>query len=202
MPNPAPHIDILPGVPLRLGRCHEAQGPGADLFALTLAARLGGPVMWVTQSWTPAQLNPVGYSQYADPAQLLVAQTRDQGDTLAVTEEALRAGAVRLVVTELTQPITLLAGRRMQLAAETGQTTGLCLIPQGAGSNAADTRWHCTPVFNPTSHPEDSTQARWEIIKNKTGTLSAWDLRWDEKTRHMLVVPPSGNRQGVARAPA
>ncbi len=196
MPKPAPHIDILPDVPLRLNRCHEACGPGADAFAFTLAARLNGPVMWISESWTPAQLNPVGYSQYADPAQLLMARTKDQTDTLAVAEEALRAHAVRLVVTELTQPISLLAGRRLQLAAETGQTTALCLIPQGMGSNAADTRWRCTPVF----HQADSTQARWEIIKNKAGTLSAWDVRWDEKTRHMLVVPPAGNRPGLADA--
>jgi protein ImuA len=202
MPKHAPHIDILPGVPLHLGRCHEAQGPGADAFAFTLAARLTGPVMWITQRWTPEQLNPVGYSQYADPAQLLMAQTKDQDEALAVTEEALRAGAVRLVVTEITQPVSLLAGRRMQLAAETGQTTGLCLIPQGTGSNAAETRWHCAPVFSPRAHTEDSTQMRWETIKNKTGTLSAWDLRWDETTRHMLVVSTSGNRQGVTRAPA
>lgn len=194
MPNSAPHIDILPGVPLRKARCHEVQGPGADAFAFTLAARLQGPVLWITEGWTPDQLNPVGYSQYADPAQLLLAHTKDQTDTLAVTEEALRSGAVALVVSELTQPITLLAGRRMQLAAEQGQTMGLSLIPQGSGSNAADTRWHCAPIF----HPSDSTHAHWEIIKNKTGTLSTWDVCWDEKTRHMLVVPPSGQRPRLA----
>ncbi|MFK7938113.1 MAG: ImuA family protein, partial [Roseovarius sp.] len=198
MPNPVPHIDILPGVPLRKARCHEAQGPGADAFAFCVAARLNGPVLWIAPSWTPSQLNPVGYSQYADPAQLLIAHTKDHDDALAVTEEALRSGAVALVVTELTGPISLLAGRRLQLAAETGQTMGLCLIPQGAGSNAAETRWQCSPIF----HPSDSTHVRWEIIKNKTGTLSAWDLRWDEKTRHMLVVSPSGNRQGTAPASA
>lgn len=188
MPRPDPHITLFPGAALRLARCHEAQGPGALGFAMALAARLDGPLLWISESWTPEQLNPVGLSRYIDPARLLLVTPKDQDDALAVAEEALRAGAVRLVVTEVTKPLSLLAGRRLQLSAEAGQTTALCLIPEGAGSNAADTRWHCAPVFD----PDDSTRARWEIIKNKTGTLTAFTVRWDDQTRRISLVSPPG----------
>lgn len=188
MPKPRPDIPLIPQVSLCAARCHEAQGPGADGFALALVAHLDGPLLWIAEAWRADRLNPVGLSQYADPARLLVVTPKDQTDALAVAEEALRAGAVGLVVLEVTKPLSLLAGRRLQLAAEAGGTTALCLIPEGMGSNAADTRWHCAPVFDPS----DSTYARWEIIKNKTGTLSAFTVRWDDKTRRIRVVSTTG----------
>lgn len=189
-----PQIDWLPGAPLRTGRCHEVCGAGSFGFAFALSARLGGTVLWITEIWRAEQLNPVGYSRYADPSRLLMATAKDQDDALAVAEEGLRAGAVSLVVIELTKPLSLLAGRRLQLAAESGQTTALCLIPEGMGSNAAETRWHCAPVFA----PDDSTLQRWEIIKNKTGTLTGWTVRWDEEARRIHVVSPAGQRPGGA----
>jgi len=143
-------------------------------------------------------LNPVGLSAFFDPARLLVAQTKQQTESLAVTEEALRDGSVPLVVTELTRPLDLREGRRLQLAAKAGNTTGLCLIPDGMGSNAAETRWHCSPVFD----VGDSTLMHWEIIKNKTGTLKAWHVRWNAETRRLDVVSPVGERPGSARTSA
>ncbi len=187
-------IEWLPGVALRAGRCHEACGPGASGFAAILAARVGGDVIWITESWIPEQINPLGYSRFADPSKVLMVATKDQDETLAVAEESLRSGAVRLVVVELSAALSLLAGRRLQLAAEAGQTTALCLIPEGMGSNAAETRWRCSPVF--AEH--DSTLQRWEIIKNKTGTLSTWTVRWDEEARDIYVVSPVGERPGTA----
>lgn len=192
MPKSDTHIDLIPGAPLRRARCHEVCGPGSDGFAFALAARLGGTVLWVAQGWASAQLNPVGYSRYGDPSDLLMAAVKDQDEALAVAEEGLRAGAVSLVVVELSKPLSLLAGRRLQLAAETGKTTALCLIPQGMGSNAAETRWHCAPVFDPTEKAGDSTQARWEIIKNKSGTLTAFTVRWDDETRRISLVSTAG----------
>ena len=195
--TPAPGIPVLPGTALRAARCHEACGPGATGFACVLAARLGGDVLWITERWRPERLNPVGYSRFADPARLVLARVKDQTEALAVAEDGLRAGAVALVVVEIGQPLSLLAGRRLHLAAEAGQTTALCLIPQGMGSNAAETRWQCAPVFA----PDDSTLQRWEIIKNKTGTLTAWTVKWDEEARRLDVVCAPGERPGLAGAP-
>ncbi|WP_178390791.1 hypothetical protein [Rhodovulum sulfidophilum] len=62
-----------------------------------------------------------------------------------MTEEARRSGTVPLVVTELTKPLGLTPGRRLQLAARDGNATALSIIAEGAGSNAAETRWGNPP---------------------------------------------------------
>ncbi|WP_289152475.1 hypothetical protein [uncultured Salipiger sp.] len=188
----------LHSFPLRPGRVHEVCGPGATSFAAIVAASGAGPVLWVRQDWVTEILNPVGLAAFFDPARLLIAQAPSQSDALAVTEEALRDGSVPLVVTEITRPLDLRQGRRLQLAAGTGGSTGLCLIPEGMGSNAAETRWHASPRLAPDG--ADSTALRWELIKNKTGTLGAWDVRWDETAHRLHVVSPVGERPGPAQA--
>jgi protein ImuA len=182
--------------PLRAARVHEASGPAAASFALRTAGQMGADLLWVRPAWNGEQLNPLGFDG-VDPSRLILAQTRDQPETLAVAEEALRDGAVGLVVLEITAPLTLTAGRRLQLAAQTGGTTGLCLIPDGMGSNAAETRWHCAPVFD----PDDSTLQYWQLIKNKSGTSGSWHVRWDAQARRIAMVPPAGERPGSAGMP-
>lgn len=183
--------------PPRPARMHEACGPGAYGFAGMLAAALSGNVLWVAERWRPEQINPLGINDFIDPSRILTAMTKDHPETLAITEEALRSGAVALVVAEVTAPLSLTAGRRLQLACETGKTTGLCLIPEGMGSNAAESRWRCAPVFDPA----DSTRQHWEIIKNKSGTTEAWNVRWDKSARRVHVVPPVGQRPGSQGMP-
>lgn len=178
--------------PLRSVRVHEASGPAAVSFALRTAAQIESDVIWVRGQWLPEQLNPAGF-EGVDPARLILAQTKDQTESLAVTEEALRDGAVSLVVAQLAEPISLTAGRRLQLAAKTGRTIGVCLIPEGAGSNAAETRWHCTPVFT----TKDSTVQQWKLIKNKSGTFGSWHVRWDREACCVTVVSTVGKRPGT-----
>ncbi len=182
--------------PVRRGRTHEVYGPTAHGFAFALAGHLDGTVLWVSENWQPNQINPAGFGLYLDPQRVLLARTKDQTESLAVAEEALRSAAVSLVVMELTGALSLTAGRRLQLAAEAGQSVGLCCVPEGLGSNAAETRWHCSPVFDPS----DSTLQRWELKKNKSGTLATWDVRWDATARRINVVSETAQRPGSAGA--
>ena len=184
----------LTAFPLRHARVHEVCGPSALTFATIAAALSGDLVLWVRASHYRDTVYPPGLAPFLDPSRILLAWAETHKDSLAVAEEALRSGALSFVVIEIGQPLDLREGRRLQLAAKAGGTTGLCIIPQGMGSNAAETRWHAAPVFDP--HSEDSTLMRWEIIKNKTGTLEAWNVRWDPETRRLHVVPPSGERPG------
>jgi protein ImuA len=174
--------------PLRPNRVHEVCGPSVLGFAFALAGQRRGSVLWATQAWQASQINPMGVAQFFDPHSLLIAKGKDQTEVLATAEEALRSGAIGLSVVELTKPIGLTAGRRLQLAAEAGQSMGLCLVPEGMGSNAAETRWRCEPLFDPT----DSTLQRWEIIKNKSGTLAAWNVRWNAEARRITLVSETG----------
>lgn len=181
-------------LPLRAGRTHEAQGPGARVFAAVIGAQTGGDVLWIRPRHADGQVMPDGLAAFFPPARLLVAQGAGERDLLWMAEEALRSGAVGLVVAELTKPLGLTAGRRLQLAAEAGRVTGLCLVREGAGCNAAETRWQCRP------HPGDSTLQHWSLKKNKTGILGDWLVLWDDKARRIDVVSPPGERAGSASA--
>lgn len=183
--------------PLRRGRVHEAGGPAASAFAAICAGSAGATTLWVREAWRSDVLSPVGLSQFADPSAFLFAQAANQAEILAVMEEALRDGAAALVVAELGKAVGLKAGRRLQLAAERGGAAGLCLTPEGAGCPAAETRWTCTPVFD----PEDSTLQLWRLIKNKSGILGNWHVRWDSAARRLDVVSPAGERPGSEGAP-
>ncbi len=169
--------DLLPD-PDRLasGRVHEATGPGRLAFALALAGRLAGPVLWVQDARTRDGLYAPGLAAFLDPARLILARPTGPLALLQATEEALRSGAVPLVVAELAEAPDLTASRRLQLAAGTGGGRGLCLVPEARlRTNAAETRWRCAPV--PGAAGWDARQS-WEIVKNKRGRLGAWEVRW------------------------
>lgn len=170
--------------PLKPARAHEAQGPGAPFFALTVCGLQARPCLWISERWQSDRLNPQGVAPFLDPARLILADTSNHMENLASAEEALRSAGFGVVVTRLSEPLTLFTGRRLSLAAQAGQTLGIFLIPEGAGSPAAETRWHCAPYFS----AKDSTLHRWQLIKNKSGTLKEWAIRWDEKTRDISVV--------------
>lgn len=199
MTSTMPAASNIP-LPLRPARVHEACGPGAPGFAAVACAQSKGHLLWLRGYRQAGMLDPVGLSSICDPARVLVARTKDQSDMLAVAEEALRDGAVTLVVIEIDRPLDLREGRRLQLAANAGQATGLCLIPDGAGSPACETRWHCTPVLDLKGRA-DSTLMQWEIIKNKSGTLGVWHVRWDAAAHRLDVVSPVAQRPGSAAAP-
>lgn len=179
--------------PPRPGRVHEVYGPGAPAFAAIACGQRDGDVIWLVEAWVAERISPVGLVPYCDPSRVLLAEAPSPSDLLAMTEEALRSGAVKTVVAEVTKPLDLKAGRRLQLAAEAGKALGLMLIPEGAGSNAAETRWHCRPDF----HEADSTRMHWALKKNKRGTMGAWTVRWHAETHRIAVVSPVGDGPGA-----
>ena len=174
--------------PLRSGRAHEVMGAGATGFAAIACGLNPGPALWIVEAWSGERLNPLGLAEFCDPAKLLLARVKDMAEALAAAEEALRSGAVATVVAEVSGAVSLTAGRRLQLAAEAGKATGLLLVSEGHGSNATETRWRCSPAFD----ARDSTLQRWELIKNKRGTLTAWTLRWDAQAHRIIVVSEAG----------
>ncbi|MDB6176999.1 hypothetical protein PAF17_05690 [Paracoccus sp. Z330] len=174
----------VPFFPPATSRTHEVCGAGACVFSFALSAQLNGHTMWIRENWDTSQINPTGFADFLEPAALTVCNTKNQPETLAVAEEALRSGAVSLVVMSLNKSLGLTEGRRLQLAARDGKSTGLASIPEGMGSNAAETRWRCSPVFAPT----DSTLQKWELIKNKSGTLGVWHVRWNTASRRLTMV--------------
>src|SRR6185312_14839003 len=134
---------------LALGALHEIMGAGADeedgavpaAFAAALLARLArhaaGPVLWCLAA---DDLHAPGLAASGlAPARLIVARCRDDGDVLWGMEEGLRSAALSAVLGEIgALPPT--AGRRLQLACETGGVTAFALRRWREGGLAARQR--------------------------------------------------------------
>ena len=177
--------------PLHLlkGRVHEVEGRGRNGFALFQAARLAGPVFWIVLVHDRDRPMPAALPDSV-AERLHFIEARSETDLLWTVEEALRARPVSLVIATPQKPMSLTAGRRLQLAAEAGGTTGLMLIQAGRGSNAAETRWKCDPLPS----PPDSTRHRWILSKNKRGTTGIYDVSWNGTTAAVHLVAQAGER--------
>ncbi len=175
-----PALSLLPqiaGMNLALARLHEACGPARHRFALWLAARTQGPVLWIATDWTQERLNPCGVAQIIDPGRLIFVNPHRPDDVLWCMEETLRSGALALVVADLPGLPGLTQVRRMHLAAETGAREGagqaplgLLLTPGKGGAQGVETRWHLAP-----DHSE--TPGLWHLSRLRARTAPPADWR-------------------------
>lgn len=175
---------------LRPARVHEAGGRGRRAFALFQAMRHPGPLIWIAPAHAPEWPMLRGLPQGVGE-RLHLLRPVGETDLLWCIEESLRAAPVGLVIAEPEKPLSLTAGRRLQLAAEAGRSTGLLLIREGAGSNATETRWHCAPMASPAP---DSTLHHWALNKNKRGTTGNWVLNWHGTSAAFHLVSEAGER--------
>jgi protein ImuA len=175
--RPPPGVPFLGDLALATARVHEVCGPSRRTFALAVAGALEGPVLWIAPGWAAERLNPEGMLRLVQPSRLLFVTPRRAEDLLWSMEEALRAGAVPLVVADLPAPPALTPVRRLHLAAETGAAEGACrplgliLTPQGAAPGV-ETRWSLAP-----RHP-GTREERWEMRRLRARTLpeAAWTV--------------------------
>lgn len=182
------------GDPLTLAaaRVHEAEGPGRRAFAALQGMRQSGPVLWVLPAHEPQRPMLAGLPAGLG-ARLMLLTPKGETDLMWCVEEALRAAPVALVIAEPQQPLSLTAGRRLQLAAEAGRTTGLILIREGQGCNATETRWHCAPVAG-----QDLTLHHWSLSKNKSGTIGMRIVGWNGTSADVHLVSAAGERDQPA----
>lgn len=183
-----PTLDLAPGLGLTLARTHEACGPARRLFALWLASRMSGPVIWIAPSWEKDRLNPDGMTAFADPARFVFVSPRRAEDLLWTVEETLRSGAVPLVVADLPGAPALTPVRRMHLAAEAARDTagarplGLLLTPGDGGAQGVETRWHMAPTHRAGHRSWRLTRAR-----ARTAPVGQWQVT---RAKGAMVVSP------------
>jgi protein ImuA len=174
---PGPAVQLHPEIALAVGRVHEGCGPARRTFALWLAARTVGPVLWISASWEADQPNPDGVRPLVDPGRLLFVHPRRAVDLLWCTEEALRSGAVPLVIVDLPAAPALTPVRRLLLAAGSaagaGGTAplGLLLTPGDGGARGVESRWHLAPAHEPGIRA-------WRLQRRRARTLPprAWTV--------------------------
>ena len=138
-------------------------GPGTAL-ALRFADRLGlperakGPLIWIAAVLEPFGPGLAGQSVAA--SRLILVRALRPADRVWAFEEALRTPGVAAAVAELPS-LDLIAGRRLQLAAEAGGVTGVLLSLESDGvparaipAGVAVTRWHIAAEPS-ADHPLD-----------------------------------------------
>jgi hypothetical protein len=116
-------------------------------------------LVWVDPAGTfyPPAVAGVGMS----PGQVCLLRPRSAADVVWAAIECLRCPGVGAVVALVTQRLSRVEVRRLQLAAERGSGVGLLLRPNlagaGAGIYAAATRWLVAPA------PGERTIQRWHL---------------------------------------
>jgi protein ImuA len=150
-----PVLRLMDGLGLVRGRVHEFCGPSRRTLALIAARATDGPVLWLSQAWASERLNPEGIQPFMEPGRLSLITARRTEDILWAAEEALRSGAVPVVVADLPEAPALTPVRRLHLAAEAGTgegrgaPVGVLLTPGDGGAPGIETRWHMTPSHGP-----------------------------------------------------
>jgi protein ImuA len=172
-----PLLPLAGALSLLRGRVHEGCGPGRHTWAMIVAAALSGPVLWIAPRWLRDRPNPDGIRPFAGPERFLFAAPEQRAELLWCMEEALRSGAVPLVVADLPAPPGLTPVRRLHLAAEEGAARatdpplGLLLCPDGGGAPGVESRWHMAPA-----HEGGADRWRLERLRERSAPPAAWHL--------------------------
>ncbi len=194
-----PSVPFLGRFGLPAGRAHEFCGPARRRLALWLARGTEGPVMWIRPAWHPDRLHMAGVRAEIVPGRLVFVEPVRTEDLLWSMEEALRAGIVPLVVTELTDPPGLTPVRRLHLAAEAGAARtgraplGLLLTPGGGGAAGVETRWR----LDPGHVAPDAEGWRLSRLRAREAPPGTWRVR-----RAVSGAPEIAGRAEVELAPA
>jgi protein ImuA len=204
IPFGIPALDRSGG--LLLGALHEVAGAGPDtehgaaaaLFLAGVLARMEGPVLWVQQR--PDLFAPGLACVGLHPARLVFAEAGK--DVLAAMEEGLSHPGLAAVVGELSGRLSLVASRRLQLAAEHSGVMAALLRrsvvfndPQLAAPNAAVTRWRITalPSNPPLPHAPSVPglgRAPWRVDRThcRNGEPGSWIVEACDATGHLALV--------------
>ncbi len=195
----------LPAGGLARGALHEAAGAGPDtehgaaaaLFLGGVLARMDGPVLWVQQR--PDLFAPGLACIGLHPARVLFAEAGK--NVLAAMEEGLTHPGLAAVVGELEGRLTLVASRRLQLAAEQSGVMAALLRrarvfddPALTAPSAAVTSWRIAALPSPPPLPDAPSVpglgvARWrlELTRCRGGMPGAWIVEACDATGRLAL---------------
>jgi len=201
---------VLPGGGLALGALHEIGGVGAGeeeaaeatAFLAGILARLepGRPVLWCLGQ---ADLYAPGLAGHGlAPARLILARAGDANALLWAMEEGLKCRALAAVVGEA-EAFPGVAGRRLQLAAESSGVTAFVVRRRHAAGTVAEaptasvTRWRI--AARPTWSPSEACgigRPRWmvELLRCRGGLPGQWMVEASDATGHVHLAGTLADR--------
>lgn len=181
--RPAPEVTLgHTELALRLGRVHELCGSARRTLALSIAARTGGPVIWIHPHATPQTLCADTVSGFVNPGEILFAAPRKRDMMLWAAEESLRDGQAPVVICDLPDPPGMVPVRRLHLAAEEGCGAGLCrplallLTPGDGGAPGIETRWSLDPA-----HHEGTGHWMLSRLRARMAPPRDWLMTWTDQ---------------------
>jgi protein ImuA len=203
---------VLPTGGIRLGALHEATSAGSDtehaaaatLFIAGILARLDGPILWVLRQADLFAPGLAGAGMHPD--RVVFAEAGKQ--VLPVMEEGFRHSGLAAVVAEHTGRLSLVASRRLQLAAE--QSGILAILIRRSPSfddpvlnepTAAVTRWRIAALPSPPAlpHAPDTPglgRARWrlDLMRCRGGEPGSWMVEACDATGRLGLVSDAADR--------
>ncbi len=214
LPFGLPALDQrLPQGGQALGCLHEVAGGGngavdgaaAACFAAGIAARLPGPVLWCV---TQADLFAPGLEQAGlPPDRVIHVEAGDDLSVLACMEEGLRHGGLGAVVADVAR-LSMVASRRLHLAAKASGTTGIALRRWRRQADTADfgqptaamTRWRISVLPSTALPVPGLSRARWlvELIRARAGESFDVELEACDGSGHLGL--PAAVAGGTAAA--
>jgi len=183
-----PALTVAQDLAFTLGRVHELCGNARRTLAMMAAGAMAGPVFWIQPAWLPERLNGEAMAAFANPGRFLFLFPRRPDDLLWTMEEALRSGAVPLVVADLTEAPGLTPVRRLNLAAEAGaaggklRPLGLILTPGDGGAAGAESRWSLKADHGPSSG--------WRLSRRRARAAPPKDWRLVQAEGRIALADP------------
>lgn len=187
----------LAGGGLGLGRWHELGGEGAEVetaasvaaFVAALARPLAkkGEIVWVLRRDDLFAPGLAGLG--LPPERVIYVCARDEAEALGAIEDALGTVGVAAVVGEV-EAVSLVEGRRFQLACERHGATGLLIRrrPYGgkakgtASGSASASRWKIAPAPSGAEEAPWLGPPRWrvELERSRGGRTGAFLMELNE----------------------
>jgi len=197
--------------PLLMGALHEVAGAGPDtehgaaaaLFLAGVLARMEGPALWIQQR--PDLFAPGLACVGLHPSRLIFVEAGK--DVLAAMEEGLTHPGLAAVVGELAGRLSLVASRRLQLAAEKSGVLAALLRrsnvfndPALAAPSAAVTRWRIAALPSPPPLPHAPSvpglgRALWrlELTHCRGGEPDSWIVEACDATGRLALAADMGH---------
>jgi protein ImuA len=202
----------LPTGGIRLGALHEAASAGPDtehaaaatLFIAGILGRMEGPILWVLRQ---ADLFAPGLAGAGlHPGRIVFAEAGKH--VLPVMEEGFRHSGLAAVVAEYTGRLSLVASRRLQLAAEQAGILAVLIRrshnfddPALNEPTAAATRWRIAALPSPPALPHAPEtpglgHARWQLdlTRCRGGEPRSWIVEACDATGRLGLVPDAPDR--------